>query len=82
MLKRDIYVGSVDGDEAVFNIYGAETRRAAKGKWGGFVSFNFGRALTYTKVLPASDPVRLEFAEDRLRIDASRMPATWSKALH
>ncbi len=79
VLKREIQIG-FDRGEAVFNVNGAETRRAAKGKWPGYVSFNFGRALTYTEVLPATDPVRLEFIDDRLRIDSSRLAATWSKA--
>ncbi len=81
MRRSEIQIGFVRG-EAVFNVNGAETRRVATGKWPGFVSFNFGRALTYTEVLPASDPVRLEFANDHLRIDASRISARWSKALN
>jgi hypothetical protein len=60
MLNWEIQIGFIN-DEAVFCINGAETRRAAKGEWPGFVGFNFGQALSYTKVQPIHDPVRLEF---------------------
>jgi hypothetical protein len=79
MLHREIQIGFI-ADEAVLCINGAETRRAANGDWPGFVGFNFGHALSYTKVQPIHDPVRLEFKQDRLRIETSRIPATWIDA--
>jgi hypothetical protein len=79
MLNQEIQVGFIN-DEAVFCINGAQTRCPAKGDWPGFVCFNFGHALSYTRVPPVNDPVRLEFVNDRLRIETSRIPATWIEA--
>ena len=78
-LGREIQIGLING-EAAFCVNGAQTRRVAKGEWQGFVCFNYGHAFSLTKVQPVNDPVRLEFAEDRLSIESFKMPATWVEA--
>lgn len=74
--RTDLQIGMIGG-EAVFGISDRETRCDARGNWPGVGRFRFQYALSFLKVKPTTDPVRLEFSEGKLRIESVRFPATW-----
>lgn len=77
-LAQELQIGLVNG-EAVFCIEGAITRCPACGDWNGFVSLAYGSVAPYIRVRPSSDPVRLTFEGQRLKLEQSRFPARWTE---
>jgi hypothetical protein len=73
---KELQIG-LDGGEALFSIEGAIIRRPASGNWRGFACLPYGMLLSFLKVKPANDPVRLELIDGRLRVGTSSFKAQW-----
>lgn len=75
-LSKELEISYSKG-EAIFSVNGAQIKQPANGSWKGTVSFKYSYGLNFTKVKPTTDPVRIEFADEKLKIETSRIPATW-----
>ncbi len=73
---KELQIGLVKG-EAIFCMEGAQTRCPAIGEWNGFVCLPYGMLLPYLKLKPPGERVRLSLENDRLRIGANKLSATW-----
>lgn len=76
---KELQIG-LDGEEAIFCIEGAITRRPARGAWNGFACISYGLLLPYLKVKPETERVRIVFDQGRLKIGTARFPAGWVDA--
>ncbi len=75
-LTQELQIGFANG-EAIFSLEGALTRCPAKGQWHGVVCLAYGILVPYIQMPPPTDPVRLIFEQDRLKLEHSRFPARW-----
>lgn len=76
---KELQIG-LDGEEVIFCIEGATTRRPARGAWNGFACISYGMLLPYLKVKPETERVHLVFDQGRLKIGTARFQARWIDA--
>ncbi len=76
---KELQIG-FEGDEVIFCIEGATTRRPARGAWNGFACLSYGTLLPYLKVKPETVRVHLVFEHGRLKIGTARFQARWIDA--
>jgi hypothetical protein len=79
LTHSELHLGMI-WEEAVFTVNSAEGRCPARGHWPGLACFNAGVAYTYTRIQPRGKRMLLRFADDRLHIESSSVPATWIEA--
>ncbi len=70
---------SYENSEALIVINGGLTKCPAKGKWQGFVCLKFGYLVPFIKIKPTSEIVKIEFEEEKIKIDSAKFSATWIK---
>ena len=75
-LASELQIG-MDSMAAVFCVEGVETRCPARGDWQGFVRIPYRFIHPLVKVPPTTNPVRLAFADGRLRIASMTFAAHW-----
>jgi hypothetical protein len=74
--QLETQISLIDG-QVIFVVNGALTTCNGAGYWNGFVCLDYGFLLPFIKIKPASDLVRLEYADSKLKIESSRITATW-----
>ncbi|MEN9418755.1 MAG: hypothetical protein RI988_2375 [Pseudomonadota bacterium] len=67
----------LEGEEVIFGVEGAFTRRPARGQWKGVVCVRFELMNSFLRVRPKTEAVRLSFDGQRLAIGTSRFAASW-----
>ena len=74
--QLETQISLIDG-QVIFVVNGALTTCNGTGYWNGFVCLDYGFLLPFIKIKPATDLVRLEYADSKLKIESSRITATW-----
>jgi hypothetical protein len=68
---------SLIDNEAVLVVNGALKKCPGTGEWKGFVCLDYGFLLPFIKIKPATDVLRLEYQDSKLKIETSRITVTW-----
>jgi hypothetical protein len=71
---------SFENSEALIVINGSLTKCPAKGEWQGFVCLKFGYLVSFIKIKPISEIIKIEFEGEKLKIDSAKFSATWIKS--
>lgn len=76
-LLKEIQLTYSNG-EATFSMGNSPLAKLkAQGQWFGVVSFPFSYAYSFTKFQPVNDPVKIEFDAGKIKIETTRIPASW-----
>lgn len=77
--EQTLHIGFVD-DQAVLSTPGMRVAIAASGDWPGMASIKLTHMLSFLVGEPAGTLLQMSYADSKLRIGTSRLPAHWTAA--
>ncbi|MDO8714243.1 MAG: hypothetical protein Q7K13_07180 [Polynucleobacter sp.] len=69
---------SFNNGEACFDMGGLMKKIPASAEWDGYAVVPMNFIFSFTKIQPSNDPVRIEFIDQKFKIETSKVSSKWS----